>query len=1149
MPINYTHRDPRRSQPSAEQSTPEPPKPASAATGIDYTRRNRLPRHAAAATQSPAPSVAPVAVEPSRPTRHKSDKPAKQVPVLVSAAEQLTPLRRAWQEVADDVGSTVRTMLADFLASHRNTRATSERLRACEADLIEAYTERFGHGPGRAGNAAIDPETWCDHAEEITSRLRTQRIPFTDKGRAAVRNELSGLVSPLLGQYEATLRSYLESEWRNMVSRGESAAKNVRAQAIRSLPLLPPPPPPVGAQPRPISQDIAYAPGPGPIQVHFGDLRATSLEFHSASAQRHATGQHTLAVPNVELPLIIDLDAAGSILTTDRQCLEGPLLNLLCALPANQLLIRIFDPEHGGNSAKFLYNLGDAADKIIGERVKTTERELSDLLQDTEEHITFVTQRFLQGEHKTLTAYNHAAGEVAEPYRVLVLYDFPSGFSRGGHPDVDILERVGKIIRNGPRTGVFTFLVCKPQDSELLNQEHYRKIVASVPWLGGQLTADTLTKIQAWPLATKILWNVPTPPPHSSGAAIAGPANLAWTFVPGRPPNSVIAASLIEQIRRNLHSANDVRVTPTRVAELAGAAQKADAALTGLRLISTVADPSDESTWWRATSETAVVGAFGRIGARQVANLRLDSEVDTFAALIGGRPGSGKSVLLHAAIMSIATSYSPEEVELFLIDFKEGVEFKQYADDGLPHARVIAIESERDFGLSVLRAARAEIKRRGADFRDIGGGAVKLEEYRSRSGQRLKRWILIIDEFQQLFYRDDKIAAEAAEILEQVLRLGRAFGVHIVLASQSLAGMASLGKHVLGFIPTRIALQSNESDSRLLLGDDNPDAQTLTRAGEGILNNKGGLKDANQRFQAAFWSPEDRSAVLQSMTRRARRQGLPAITTVFAGHEAAQVDSVSFDLLVPSADPRDVTLTLPAGLPSTLDARPVSAMLRRESGSHLLIVDDAGPGPLTAICGALHTQSATTELLDFMGDDEDWKKIVTELGHLRGLTVHPRRTLPSVLGRVAGTVDQRHKLSDFRATPIVVAVSAMGRARDFDPNNSSYGDNNESVSDILRKILRDGPEVGVHVVVWFDRAAGINKRLDSTMLAEFGQRLVGRLSRDDSGAVIDSDSAAELKPGQAILADLDRGTEHRVRKFATPPVEWITGLSSRAARS
>ncbi len=81
--------------------------------------------------------------------------------------------------------------------------------------------------------------------------------------------------------------------------------------------------------------------------------------------------------------------------------------------------------------------------------------------------------------------------------------------------------------------------------------------------------------------------------------------------------------------------------------------------------------------------------------------------------LVAGRTGSGKSTLLHALIVNVALNYSPDEVELYLIDFKKGVEFKVYATYNLPHASVVAIESEREFGISVLQRLDKELRERG----------------------------------------------------------------------------------------------------------------------------------------------------------------------------------------------------------------------------------------------------------------------------------------------------------------------------------------------------------------------------------------------------------------------------------------------------
>ena len=114
----------------------------------------------------------------------------------------------------------------------------------------------------------------------------------------------------------------------------------------------------------------------------------------------------------------------------------------------------------------------------------------------------------------------------------------------------------------------------------------------------------------------------------------------------------------------------------------------------------TLTKVEDARTWWSGDSTRGLYAPIGQKGARDVAILGFDSG-DHAGAMLVGRPGSGKSTLLHAYIGGLTTLYGPNELELYLIDFKEGVEFKAYAEEQLPHAKVIAIESDREFGLSV----------------------------------------------------------------------------------------------------------------------------------------------------------------------------------------------------------------------------------------------------------------------------------------------------------------------------------------------------------------------------------------------------------------------------------------------------------------
>lgn len=152
-------------------------------------------------------------------------------------------------------------------------------------------------------------------------------------------------------------------------------------------------------------------------------------------------------------------------------------------------------------------------------------------------------------------------------------------------------------------------------------------------------------------------------------------------------------------------------------------------------------------------------------------------------ALIAGVAGSGKSSLLHTIILRTLMQYSPEELVIYLVDFKRGVEFKIYADFVLPSFKVVAIESEREFGYNILTALEREQKIRADLFKK--SHVDKIEEYREL-GKKMPRVLVIMDEFHELFSNsNDEFSKKSAIIMERIVRQGRAFGVHMILASQS----------------------------------------------------------------------------------------------------------------------------------------------------------------------------------------------------------------------------------------------------------------------------------------------------------------------------------------------------------------------------
>ncbi len=294
-----------------------------------------------------------------------------------------------------------------------------------------------------------------------------------------------------------------------------------------------------------------------------------------------------------------------------------------------------------------------------------------------------------------------------------------------------------------------------------------------------------------------------------------------------------------------------------------------------------IAPPSD--AYWTSDSRNGVDVPLGRAGATKLQSLALGKGTCQHV-LIAGKTGSGKSTLLHALITNAALRYSPDEVELYLIDFKKGVEFKVYAALELPHARVIAVESEREFGLSVLQRLDVELKRRGDLFREVG--VQDLKGFRdARPDTPMPRILFIVDEFQEFFVEDDKIAQEVSLLLDRLVRQGRAFGIHVNLGSQTLGGAYSLARSTLGQMAVRIALQCSEADAHLILSEDNTAARLLTRPGEAIYNDANGLIEGNNLFQVVWLSDEKREEYLRQIQELARAHHRPPATPiVFEGN-------------------------------------------------------------------------------------------------------------------------------------------------------------------------------------------------------------------------------------------------------------------------
>lgn len=187
-------------------------------------------------------------------------------------------------------------------------------------------------------------------------------------------------------------------------------------------------------------------------------------------------------------------------------------------------------------------------------------------------------------------------------------------------------------------------------------------------------------------------------------------------------------------------------------------------------------------------------------------------EDDGVHGLIAGTTGTGKSELLMSLIIGLATRYDPSIVNFVLVDFKGGTSFEAFRD--LPHAVDVITNLQGQAGLRAFTAIRAELNRRSkilsdANVQDIG----LYRQHGLHLQDPLPHLFIIVDEFAQMI----KERPEFRTQLEAIAQLGRALGVHLILATQRPSGIVS--DQIRANMKFRICLRVETSDdSRELLG-------------------------------------------------------------------------------------------------------------------------------------------------------------------------------------------------------------------------------------------------------------------------------------------------------------------------------------------
>lgn len=440
--------------------------------------------------------------------------------------------------------------------------------------------------------------------------------------------------------------------------------------------------------------------------------------------------------------------------------------------------------------------------------------------------------------------------------------------------------------------------------------------------------------------------------------------------------------------------------------------------------------------------------------------------------LIGGTTGSGKSNLLHNIIMSACWNYSPEELRVYLLDFKEGVEFSRYAAPLLKHAALVATEADTEYGISVLKHLVQEKTRRYSIFKSKG--CKDLLSYRkSNPTEVLPRIMVVIDEFQLLFEGKEK--DHTIETLTMLAKQGRACGIHLILATQSLKGIdfGNLASQFSG----RIALKSTAEDSKLLLGGitSNNEAAAELEIPYAILNTSQGSVAGNTKYAVPEAKSQTIEEKLHIMNQEYTQKRIDTKTKIFKGQ--------GFPMLPDEANFENETKELCLGETIEYDAKLLKISLSDSTEENVIF------------CGRneqIKRKFMTAVVLSAAGSKLNERLIYVGGSPINQCNCHGRSIPVTNYTCLKDFVKEEQEL--FFKKPCFIVLDNVNFAKELGFPISTYSKPSEEAKK-FKEFWDEANVHGSHFVAFYD---GMNRtKLSSIPLADFRYRIGFSLNSDE----------------------------------------------------
>ena len=677
-----------------------------------------------------------------------------------------------------------------------------------------------------------------------------------------------------------------------------------------------------------------------------------------------------------------------------------------------------------------------------------------------------IIQNLLQDDMANIADYNRGKSEKMA-YTILVLKDIPAGYGN------ELGNKLSNIMRNGPRAGV-SVMALVDEDEANRNEENlkmYRLLQKSASI--AQCAVCDLTS------------------PDDDDEHKSATATHYDAF-----PRSVMSA-IVEKVNQAMEIKQE---TILRFSEYM----------------------LPEKQWWTGQSANRIDLPFGLSNDMKTTALQITQESGQNSAVVIGIPGSGKSVFLHTIIASAITHYSPKELQLYLLDFS-GVEFNVYANHKLPHARVIAPEAEREFGLSILREVYEEGTRRMDLCRENGVTNI-VELKRVNPDLVVPRLLVIIDEFQKIFeIENDNISRDANAKIHAIIQEYRKFGINLILATQKLPAKSIVPYDL---IANRVVFKSDPNDFSNLIRWPYSEPQPRLLTGTCVYNNESGAEVANNTTRSFFINASKELEDLLDKVRMYAEQN-PSKTD---NHELRTFRSdelpefIDRKLSERHIELQEIPNEVGIYLGESISIAPchVYAPLTKDSNNNILIIGGlphiakgvAFYSMLSEITG--HTESScNVVLMNFMTDNDPVQEVFQSeiFKSLSGYCkIQPAKTEEDITDLLRyikdEVVDARKRDYSLPMRHFYINIFDFQRGRMFD-GTGSRGDLQSECGQLLEYILKNGPMVGVFTILHVDNLANLN-RLCYSAQELFNHRVALQMSEKDSDKIVGNSAANKL---------------------------------------